>query len=217
MLGVDEWILAIGAASAAVGVLIAYKSMRHGKTSTEIAQANFKAENVADLSIEVTMVAAFAEGMVLSDGENYMLDSPPAWERPIPLFLVRVKNNAKMSVTISKVGVRLVQGNAFIEFRGSDLSEGHQFPKLPLQLPGGHDVKFPVMPIELEQMLKVVKAKPEENLMVDVVDPVDRHYSSLPIKASVHLEDPMPFNVAANFHSPAIVSDIGEELELSKD
>jgi hypothetical protein len=160
------------------------------------------------LTITVRDRAAFSDGMYLDPGTNYRHNRPSPFEAPRHLLFISVKNERKAPVKIKRIGIHV--HDRFDDFLGEDLGLNHLFPRLPLTLPGFDQIEFYVAPQEVRHILQALFAGADSFYTLDVIDGIDRRYSSAPMKASERLTDSGGFNAILRVHAPITIT-IGEE------
>jgi hypothetical protein len=191
--------------------VVSHKSNDIAREALEITNKMFEAENVPILSVTIHVSFDLGEFMSLVEGANYVNKVPPAFEKPVPLFLMIVKNERKFSVTISNAGLVNAKTGAFIALPRRDVNEGHSFPSLPRELAGWQQVEIPVAVGDVKALLGVIGVEAEDQFLVRVSDAIDRHYDSPPQMAQPYVTGLGPFEIQVNFPPPVIVEQLGEE------
>jgi hypothetical protein len=161
------------------GVVTARTANAYARDANTISQKIFEAENLPKLSVSLSRSLVTLD----ADKETGALT---------PVLVAVVKNEGRIPVTIkhayiAKHGKQESYGYGIVP-EYEDLSRTHPFPKLPYNLEGWNQVEIPATGDTIAQMLHGLRARPEDLVVIRVIDAIGRKYETETFKAGEYME-----------------------------
>jgi hypothetical protein len=168
---------ALALAASLTGLRYSKEANRIAKESNVIAQKMYEAENVPKISMSLE------RGHIELDGRTGLA---------IPRMSAVVKNEGKLLVEFTGASLA-IQGTRFAYAYGvvtdnSDIEKTHPFPKFPYKHEARSSFKIPASGDTLALMLSMLRAKPEDMIVIRVVDTLGNHYDTAGWRASEFIE-----------------------------